>query len=272
MKSKLVQIEFYFPKKKNLKNKRGLADSILDMMKKNKSTTYAGYINEKSLYDGIIQHLGNADIKTYKQLSESQIQKIQEQINKTIIKCNDHLPIPTKNYVFVFPYLPTEKERIFEGIMGIACYSCVFHLFISPDLWSPKTLASTVAHELNHTIFFYYHYEKLNNYTLLDRMIIEGLAENFREQVIESTPSPWAIALTYKESTDILNSMTTEDLFSKDQNLIKEILFGSDEYKPWTGYSVGYWLIKKLIQKNPHMSWDEIMKLESKNILDIIKK
>ena len=273
MKPELAQIEFYFPDMaENERSKKKLADLILDMMKKHGSTGYAGHSVEESLYEDILQHLGNADIGQYKTLSGLQEQKIKKQIEETISKCNGYLPLPTKNYVFVFPYLPTEKDKVFEGVMGVAPYSCVFHIFLSPNLWSLKELSKTVAHELNHTIFYYDHYDDFNNYTLLDEMLLEGLAENFTEQVVDKTPAPWAIALTQEEAFKVLDSMDQKILFSKDQNFIKGVLFGNDTYENWTGYSVGYWLVKELIRKKPDLSWDEIMKLQSQEILKIAKK
>lgn len=273
MKSELAQIEFYFPDKTgNVKNRKKLADLILDMMKKRGSTGHAGHSNEKSLYEGILEHLGNADIGQYKTLSESQEQKIQKQIEETVSRCNDYLPIPVKNYVFVFPYLPTEKDKVFGGVMGVARYSCVFHIFLSPDLWSPEVLANTVAHELNHTVFYYQHHNDFNDYTLIDEMLLEGLAENFREQVVDKAPAPWAIALTQEEAFRALDSMDRKDLASKDRNLIKRVLIGNETYKRWTGYSVGYWLVKELMRKKSDLSWEEIMKLQSQEILEIVKK
>jgi len=272
MNPKLEQIEFYFPEKGNgIKSKKELVDRILEMMKKKESITYAGHTDEEGLREGILKHLGNANIEKYKPLSKLQKEEIQKQIGETISECNKHLPLPTKNYVFVFPYLPAENEKVFEGIMGVARYSCVFHLFISPELWSSKVLANTVAHELNHTIFYYYHYDDFNNYTLLDEMLLEGLAENFREQIVDKTPALWAIALNQKEALKTLDSMDDKLLSSKEPKTIQGVLFGNERFKRWTGYSIGYWLVKKLIQKKPDLSWNEIMKLQPKEILKVCK-
>ena len=272
MRKELAKIEFYFPEGRNgIKNKQRLADSILDMMRKRGSTAYAGSLDEAGIYEGIVQHLGDADISQYKPLSKSQRKEIQKQIKEIIQKCDNYLPIPVKNYIFVFPYLPTEKDSAFEGVMGVARYSCVFHIFLSLDFWSPKALVDTVAHELNHTIFYYYHYDDFNNYTLLDEMIIEGLAENFREQVTGGMPTPWAVALAQEEAFDTLDSVNRL-LSSKDNDIHRDILFGNDEYKRWAGYSMGYWIVKELIHKRPDLSWEKIMKLNSKEILEIAKK
>ena len=58
---------------------------------------------------------------------------------------------------------------------------------------------------------------------------------------------------------------------SRDKNAIKDFLFGKSEYKKWTGYSVGYWLVKEFIEKNNNLSWDEIIKTDPSDFIDIIK-
>jgi uncharacterized protein YjaZ len=273
MQSDLLQIEFYFPNKKDgVKSKEKLADLILGEMREKGSTGRAGFSDEKLLHENILNHIGNASASEYLPLSKAQEQEIKECIEKTVLDCNTHLFIPTKNHIFVFPYLPTEKDAIFEGVMGFAPYSCVFHIFLSPKLWSSKSLANTVAHELNHTIFYYHHYDDFNNYSLLDQMILEGLAENFREFVLEKTPAPWAVALTKDKAFEMVDAMDKKILFSKDQDLIKDVLFGNNTYSQWTGYSIGYWLVKELLRKKSDLPWELIMKLTPREILKIARK
>ena len=273
MASELAQIEFYFPKDgKKAMGKRELADLIIEEMKKNGSIDYSGFADEKRLRDGIESHLGDVASLGYETLSGEQKQQAEHAIRKTIEKCNEILPIPVKNYVFVFPWFPTEEFRMFGGSLGVAPYSCVFHIFLSPRTWSHEALTNTVAHELNHTIFYYHHYDKFNNYDLLDNLIMEGLAENFREQVADLNPSPWSSALTEEEAFALLASLK-DKLDSRDANFSQELFFGSNEYRRWSGYSIGYWVVKKFIRLNEGLSWGEIMKKDSREILDeAIKK
>jgi len=272
MNSDLTQIEFYFPSQTNaIKSKEILVDLILDAMRKRKSIGRAGFSDEKLLRENILKYIGNAGINEYLSLSKSQEEEIQKCIEKTVFDCSAHLPVPTKNYIFVLPYLPMEKDYVFEGVMGFSPYSCVFYIFLSPKLWLSKSLANTVAHELNHTIFYYHHYDDLNNYSLLDEIILEGLAENFREHVLEKTSALWAVAITKEKAFEILDKMDKKTLFSKDQGLIKNVLFGNNAYAHWTGYSIGYWLVKELLHKKPDLSWETLMKLSSLEILKLAK-
>ena len=266
----LIQIEFYFPKKREVKDKQELADLIVEEMREKGSVSYSGHINEEGLKKGLVQHISDGSISGYRALTEKQEEEVKKNIKKTISMCNEKLPLPTKNYIFIFPYLPTKDENVFNGVIGMARYSCVFHIFLNPDEWTPKVLANSVAHELNHTIFYYNHYDDFENYTLLDEMVMEGLAENFREQVVDSEQSPWAGALKKEEAFLILENLK-DKLFLKDKDLIKDVLFGNNKYKKWTGYSVGYWLARKYIDKNPDFSWEEIIKKDSREFLEVKK-
>jgi hypothetical protein len=83
--------------------------------------------------------------------------------------------------------------------------------------------------------------------------------------------SNWSGALEKEEALKILKGLDKEILYLTDQNLIKEFLFGNDKYKKWTGYSVGYWLVKKFIEENKKLSWKELMELEKNKFLEVIK-
>jgi uncharacterized protein YjaZ len=271
MNKDLSQIEFYFPSGK-FKDKNEIVDSVISLMREMESIDYSGHTDVESLRLGIMEHIGDTDVDTYTQISKEQKLEIEKVISETIEKCNEELSIPTKNYIFVFPYLPLEKDVVFGGVNGVARYSCVFHIFLSLKSWSQESLAHTVAHELNHTIYYYHHYDDFNNYTLLDEMIMEGLAENFREQLLGGSPAPWAIALAKQDVLDTLSAMNEETLYTRDQNIIKSVLFGNNKYQKWTGYSIGYWLVKEFIKNNPNLSWNEIMKLPSRKVLQATDK
>lgn len=269
MNKDLSQIEFYFPSGK-FKDKNEIADSIVSLIKEKGSIDYSGYAGIDLLKQGLLDHIGNGIVEQYKEISEEQKLEIEKTISETIEKCNEKLPVPTKNFIFVHPYLTTEDDKVFDGVMAVAVYSCVFHLFVNLNEYSKKSIENTVAHELNHTIYYYHHYDDFNNYTLLDEVLLEGLAENFREQYFDPEVSKWAGALTRDEAFNILKE-SKDILESRDQKVIKEFLFGNDKYQRWTGYSVGYWLVKEFIKNNSDLSWDEIMKVDPKRFVDSIK-
>lgn len=270
MNKDLSQIEFYFPKG-YFDNKEKVANSIISLMKDKGSTDYSGYADLDLLKQGLLDHIGNGEISNYRTISEEKQKEIENIISKTIERCNEKLSVPTKNFIFVHPYFPTKEDEVFDGVMAVAVYSCVFHLFVNLEQATEKSIENTVAHELNHTTYYYHHYDDFNNYTLLDEMLLEGLAENFREQYFDSQITRWSGALDKEEALQILKDLNKEILYSRDQVLIKEFLFGNDKYKKWTGYSIGYWLVKEFIEQNTDLSWEELMKLKRDNFLEVIK-
>lgn len=268
-KNKLAQIEFYFPKGK-FKTQKALINKIVSTMKKKGDLDFSGFENIKSLKEGIFKSMGSDNVARYRGISEKEQADIEEIIVDTISKCNEKLPVPLKNFVFVRPYFPSKEDEVFGGSMGLATYSCVFHLFIDLDSYSKRQLKSTVAHELNHTIYMYHHYEKMmgEGFALLDNLAMEGLAEVFREDVLGGDIAPWSVALSKEEAFGFLCKLPEDSLYSEDRNLISDVLFGDDnEFKHWTGYSVGYWLVKEFIAQHKNLSWDEIMKLDPKEFI-----
>ncbi len=273
MQSNLIEINFYFPEVSDrLKNKQRLVDLIMESMRVNKTIQYAGYASEKDLKKDLLFHIGDNNIEQYHNISVNEKKIIKKTIGQTIKKCDKILPLPTKNFIFVFPWFPSEKEIVFNGSFGFAAYSCVIHLFVNLDIFSKKSVADSIAHEINHTISYYYHFDRYSNWTLLDHMVNEGLAENFREDVFVKTNSAlWSIALTKKKAFNILISIKRYLNF-KDQLLHQRILFGDKKYKRWAGYSIGYWLVKDFINKNKDLSWEEIIKTDPEDILEAVIK
>ena len=166
------------------------------------------------------------------------------------------------------PYFPNKSQKVFNGVYGYAVYSCVFYLFVDLKSFSKKSLENTVVHELNHTIYFYRHFDGFGNYTLLDNLILEGLAENFRKDVLGGVLPPWTKSLDKTESLNILSDYTSI-LMSKDLQLINDFLFGSKKFKKWTGYSAGFHLVREFIKCNPNFSWEKIMKTKIKEFQNV---
>jgi len=270
MSKDLSQIEFYFPSGE-FKDKTAIVDAIISLMKDRESINYSGYSDAELLRQSLLDHIGNGSIEQYKKVSGEQKLEIEKVISETIGKCNNKLPVPTKNFVFVHPYFTTKEDEVFEGVMAVAVYSCVFHLFVNLDEYTKKSLENTIAHELNHTIYYYHHYDNFNDYTLLDEILLEGLAENFREQYFNPEITKWAGALEKEEAFRILKDLDKNILESRDQKVIKEFLFGNNKYKRWSGYSTGYWLVKEFINRNKDISWDELMKTNPKRFIEILK-
>lgn len=267
MKSDLFKINFYFPQPALVEDKQMLVNLIIKAMQKDGNINYAGYLDKNILKKDLLRRIGSYDPKIYRSLTVNERKNIIKIIQMTITKCNKILPLPTKIFIFIFPWFPSKEELVFRGAIGFAVYSCVIHLFLAPDIFLKESIADSIAHEINHIVSFNYHFDRYAKWSLLDHIVNEGLAENFREDVLKTSPAPWAIALSKQEAFKALRKIYSK-LNSKNRKIHRLILFGNKKYKHWMGYSIGYWLVKEFKGKNPHLSWGEIVKKIQKIFYD----
>lgn len=261
MKTDLVKIKFFFPKiSPDVKNKREFVRLLMEAMRKDGSIKYAGYLEEKGLYDDLLRHIGDGDITQYKPISIKKRLVIKSVVAETIQKCNKILPHPDLPiFVFIYPWLPDDNDDIyFEGIGAFSSYYTM-HILIKPDSFTQEALKKSIAHEWNHLVFYRYHTEL--EYSLSKYLIMEGLAEIFREEVIGGKPAPWVLALTKKEAGKELKRLESK-LEMKGMKIYRKVFWGDKEYKRWTGYSIGYLLVSKFRKKNPKLRWEKLIKLQ----------
>lgn len=270
MRAELANIKLFFPKKPCVaKNKREFVEVIMSTLKKDGSIEYAGYLKGKDLYAELVRYLGKK-IDAYEPITAQQKQSLEKTIHATVKKCHKLLPHPDAPiFVFVYPWFPKADDAVsFGGVTAFAAYRTI-HLFIATHSYTEASLAQTVAHEWNHLLFYAYHPEQ--RYTLHARMVMEGYAEVFREELVGGKPAPWALALT-KEEARRQYSTLKQKLSSKSVRLYRDIFFGNSTYKRWTGYAIGYRLVKELRKRQRDLSWKNSMKTKSEDIAKIFTK
>jgi len=272
MKKSIVNIEFKYPKpSRNIASSRDIVRVLMQMMQADGSVEYAGYMTDDELSDDLEFRIGT--LKTphqYRLLSDKERKQIATVVEATVSKCHKVLPHSnTPISIFVFPWFPSvEEASALFGVNAVAPHMCTIHLFLDSENFTVESVKETIAHEYNHLVFYENHQD--DNYTLLEQMLIEGLAEHFREELIGGASAPWATALTEKDSAKLLESLRPF-LGSKNRRLCRQVLYGSKKYKPWTGYSIGYWLIKEFRKKRDSLAWKDVMKLETGQIFKVKK-
>ena len=271
MSKDLVNVRFVFPDVSDVQSGSDFVDYYLQDMKTDSSIDYAGYLSEDDLRRDLKFHIGEADPKKSSeyQLTSDEQNRISKIIENCVDRCNEELPhnhFPI--FVFVFPWFSKNEEYdFFHGTMGVAPFFQSMHLFITPHVFTEKSLAETIAHEYNHLVFQDYHGLSDQN-TLLDHIVMEGFAEVFREEVVGGKPAPWSVLLTRREAEKKLKEL--ESLYEvKGFGIYSDIFHGSDMYPRWTGYSIGYRLVKDFRAKNFNMKWKNLMILEAKEILSV---
>lgn len=251
-------------------NKEGVISSTLKNIK-NSNIGYAGFKSKNNLHDYLIDAIFDPNEKDIPKISKYnfKIEKITEIIEDTIKICHRISKNNITN-IFVFPTFNNFVKQKMNGAFGCTPYKNTILIFLNPQnrKWE-KALASTIAHEFNHSSILNYNTWE----TLLDSLIFEGLAENFKEKIIGGK-SPWIKALNLSQSKKIFLSLENK-LDSKDYNLYRSVFLENKEYPLWTGYSIGYYIVRSFIKMNPDLKWPEIMKLNPNEILkksNFIKK
>lgn len=269
MQSDLVRIKFQFPNLSHkMTNQHEFIGLLMETMRISGDIKYAGYLKEKDLHEALLGHVGTTNTTLYRVLSVKQKQVIERLIYATVKKCHKILPHPDLPiFIFVYPWFPgADNAVLFGGITAFATYYTM-HLFIDLRSYTRASLKQTIAHEWNHLVFYRYHPEY--HYSLCEHMTMEGLAEVFREEVLGGQPAPWALALTKKEIQKQLRLLKPK-LNRKSMKLYRAVFFGNKEYKRWTGYSIGYRLVKEFREKYQNISWEEIIKTRLEDILETI--
>ena len=127
-----------------------------------------------------------------------------------------------------------------------------------------KALGETVGHEFNHAVFL----RDKKCASLSDSIIFEGLAEHFREQVIGGDQAPWTKIFELNQTKIIFSEMKLANLLqSADPGIRRGVFFGNEKYVRWTGYTIGYYIVKSFLENNPSLDWKEIMARQPKDIL-----
>jgi uncharacterized protein YjaZ len=267
MSSKLVQIEFLIPKlNKSVESTPVLVKEILTRMRSSGSIEYAGYLKDEDLERDLIDTIGTFAKNKYGNLTKLQKRSFLSIVEETVSICDNILPLPEKPLiVFVFPWFPDKDDEVpFGGVNAVAVHENVMHLFVSINAHTQKSLRETVAHEYNHLLF--YHYQPKKKYSLREHILMEGLAEVFREEVVGGIPAPWAIAIPVIKVNKLLANLK-DSLDSKSDRMRKNVLLGNEIYLRWTGYSIGYWKAKEFRAKHKSSSWEEIVAIPAKKII-----
>ncbi|MFS0672224.1 DUF2268 domain-containing protein [Ornithinibacillus sp. 179-J 7C1 HS] len=153
--------------------------------------------------------------------------------------------------IFIFPsnsYNWKIKEH-YKGRTGLAFHDKLF-LFIS-DETTEEELKALFTHEYNHICRLYQDPKKERNYSLLDVVILEGIAENAVLERFGAKPlAPWTSYYSESELKEIWNDLIfpNKDL-SKTSRKSTNLLYGNSFYPEMAGYCVGYYLVKQYVKK-----------------------
>ena len=138
-----------------------------------------------------------------------------------------------------------------DGVGGRTRTSDFIEFAVNEEKATENLISEMVAHELCHAARWGKNDEWIN--TLFDSMISEGIATYLEAEFIKDREEKTVFIKTILERTDDENKKILEELRDQlDSNYYdyNTIFFnGNDKLPRWSGYSLGYYLVKKYLEK-----------------------
>lgn len=169
--------------------------------------------------------------------------------------------------IYIYPvstkYLKSNKSHIAGG----ATFEEAVFLFLPTDQINGKKLEALFVHE-------YHHYQRLNklskkieDFTLLDSCVMEGLAEHAVREYCGDKYVQYRTKLSKEEALEKWNKYILPNINAgKNSKIHDELLFGKGNYGKYLGYELGYWLVDRYQESHP-FSTKKALSLHSNHFL-----
>lgn len=138
-----------------------------------------------------------------------------------------------------------------DGVGGRARTSDFIEFAINEEKATKNLISEMIAHELCHAARWGKNDEWINS--LFDSMISEGIATCLEAEFVKDREEKTVFIKTILERTNDENKKILEELRDQlgsnyyDYNTI--FFNGNDKLPRWSGYSLGYYLVKKYLEK-----------------------
>ncbi|WP_223700698.1 DUF2268 domain-containing protein [Sutcliffiella deserti] len=224
-------------------------------------------VTERELYDYLIMHGMYRPVhngkETVNKLIELDCWNIVLKEWRRLRKVWNGPDIP----IFIFPSDDQNPQirRDFKGKSGVAFKDKLF-LFLPIDI-DINELRALFTHEYNHICVLSNNRKQDDHYTLIESVIIEGLAESaVKYQLGDKYTANWTSYYSDRELATYLERyiLPNKDLKKNERNHMK-ILYGKGFYPKMVGYCVGYYLIQNLLSEES-LKYPDLM---NQNLLDI---
>ena len=126
------------------------------------------------------------------------------------------------------------------------------------EFWLPRAL----SHEVDHSVRILA--GPGIGSTLLPQIISEGISSVFDEAAFPGPPNPWDRAISPSQECTLWN---TAQLDLEDGGLYDVWMFGSPGIPHWTGFTIGYNIVKDYRDRHPQVSWSALTSASAATIL-----
>ncbi|GLC89531.1 DUF2268 domain-containing protein [Lysinibacillus piscis] len=144
--------------------------------------------------------------------------------------------------IYLFPITQEQKVTNKNGVS----YPNALFLFIGEI--EEQELQALFAHEYNHVCRLSYLGKSLADMTLLDAVILEGLAEYAVEELYSKQwQAEWLNTYSSKEMLEMWQQYFYPQLEQQGIDHHVEFLYGGGKLPPWIGYCIGYQIVKTYV-------------------------
>ncbi|WP_064092251.1 DUF2268 domain-containing protein [Rossellomorea aquimaris] len=223
-----------------------LLNKPLELLKK----TRKGKDDEESFYHYLQKHgmyrpSSHAE-KIYKYMKEKQLWKQFSSYEKRYRKKWNGPNVP----IYLFPV--QERKGIFQPSMkksGV-CFKEEIFFFLSQQE-NLKEYESLFVHEYHHCVRMSLLNKKDSQYSLLDSIVFEGLAENaVREYCGDEYVASWVNAYSEDEISKYFKKWIEPNLdLNRNSPQHDYLLLGQKSYPKMLGYAAGYYLVQSYLKK-----------------------
>jgi uncharacterized protein YjaZ len=171
--------------------------------------------------------------------------------------------------IFIFPSDLTNRQMVKElnGKSGVAFKDKLFLFFSEHN--DENEIKALLTHEYNHVCRLSKYKKSEFDYSLLDSIILEGLAENaVREKLGEQYLAFYQSYYSEKQLEQMWEVLIrpNQDI-KKDEIRHQQLLYGMGPYPKMAGYCVGYYLVKRILEKRKKKTI-ELLGLSSEKIIN----
>ena len=128
-------------------------------------------------------------------------------------------------------------------------------------------VAPTVAHEYHHAAWLQRFPNGLEDFSLTDYLVFEGRAGIFEKLAYPERGAPWGDALTSDEQREQWDAIQPH-LETRNLGFQQQIMFGSERYPTWTGYTIGFNIVQAFLEKHPDMTVEAWTELDAQELLE----
>ena len=213
-----------------------------------------------------VTQLGDPDLDSLAEaLQVAERASPKKAVEEALWRSTQLLPRPDLSARFLL--LPGDGEsrlliQVMQGVMGVSLGSQATLLFFWPSGEWLSGLAYTAVHEYIHLVRNHLFPRGLAGgrpvclktqepEPLLDAMVAEGISDVFAQQIYPQMRPLWLQALDEEEQARIWPRVWRRLRVSDPDEIRRFISGDGDRIPQWTGYSLGYHIVRSYLQRHP---------------------